>query len=725
MKRIITLVLLLSFSVLFAQKEVAKKVKSLENENVTFHHFSVLNVTQNQVDVKIDKVVSNTTLATLNKQTVNDIVANNYDNIELEIPYNGSIVLVKLYKVNIYAEGFHVDTNKQTNVSYQKGLNYRGIVNNDYNSVATFNLFKDELNGIVSSESLSNLVVAKLDKPNNTTDYIVYADANLKITNDAHCSVKESDVVQKKSVKNTNREINSTRCVTMYFEIDNNLYVDNGSDIAATTNWISSVFNNIQTLYANDGITVAIKSIYIWETQDPYDGIGTSSSEYLYAFNAQRPIFDGDVGQLVGEDDGGLGGVAVGINGLCTSDNFSYSDVNLSYSSVPTFSWTVEVMTHEFGHLLGSPHTHGCHWNGNDTAIDGCGQQVGYHEGTCANGPIPSSTVKGTIMSYCHLVSGVGINFNNGFGPQPAALILNSVNSGTCLSFDCVNTCINTVSSVNISSVTNSTATISWTDTGAASWQVSVYPLGGTPTTWTTATTNSYIANGLVPNTYYVAQVRPVCPAGLTSGGRTIMFVTAADFCNGITFSDSGGASANYSDMETVVRTIIPNLPSKLITISFSSFSFELDYDYLYIYNGNSTAAPDLTGGGLTGSTIPGTYTSSAADGSLTVKYTSDQYLNYSGFDATIACIENPLSVNNNSYIDFSYFPNPTNGKVAITSKTNIENIAVYNVTGQLLYDNKPNNTNTTVDIASFAQGTYFFKLMINNKEVNFKIQKM
>ncbi|MEZ4949652.1 MAG: hypothetical protein R2784_09740 [Saprospiraceae bacterium] len=24
-----------------------------------------------------------------------------------------------------------------------------------------------------------------------------------------------------------------------------------------------------------------------------------------------------------------------------------------------------------------------------------------------------------TIMSYCHLVSGVGINFNNGFGPNP------------------------------------------------------------------------------------------------------------------------------------------------------------------------------------------------------------------------------------------------------------------------------------------------------------------
>ena len=86
-------------------------------------------------------------------------------------------------------------------------------------------------------------------------------------------------------------------------------------------------------------------------------------------------------------------------------------------------------MTHEMGHSLGSPHTHACAWNGNSTAIDGCGPSAGYSEGCDA--PLPTNG--GTIMSYCHLVPSVKIDFLNGFGPQPAALIRNTVNSKGCL----------------------------------------------------------------------------------------------------------------------------------------------------------------------------------------------------------------------------------------------------------------------------------------------------
>jgi hypothetical protein len=95
----------------------------------------------------------------------------------------------------------------------------------------------------------------------------------------------------------------------MYFEIDNNLYTSNGSSTTQTTNWMTSVFNNVQTLFSNDEITTSLKSLFIWTTQDPYEGIGTSSSAYLFKFNEVRPVFNGDVGQLVGIDPGGLGGI--------------------------------------------------------------------------------------------------------------------------------------------------------------------------------------------------------------------------------------------------------------------------------------------------------------------------------------------------------------------------------------------------------------------------------
>ncbi|MBK8920866.1 MAG: hypothetical protein IPM81_05065 [Saprospirales bacterium] len=105
-----------------------------------------------------------------------------------------------------------------------------------------------------------------------------------------------------------------------------------------------------------------------------------------------------------------------------------YSGINTTYSNVPTYSWTVEVVTHEIGHNLGSQHTHACAWNGNNTAIDGCGPAAGYSEG--CNAALPTA---GTIMSYCHLVSGVGIDLNLGFGPQPGDRIRNEVYNAACL----------------------------------------------------------------------------------------------------------------------------------------------------------------------------------------------------------------------------------------------------------------------------------------------------
>ena len=735
MKKIFTIASLFSFMFLFAQNEVAKKIQELEKQRTNFKPFSILDVAPTP-QYNFDKVVENATIATIKNNVVNDIVANKYQFVELTLPYNGKLVTLDMYQVNLFAEGFHVDTDKSKNIAYEKGVYYRGIVKGDYHSIASFNFFNNELNGVVSNDELTNLIIGKLGKEGNNSDYIVYSDANFKISNDFICSFKDDESQPAPPVNQTNRDITSNRCVTMYFEVDYNLFQSNSSSTTTTTNWLTSVFNNVQALYNADGITVSLKSMYLWTTPDPYDGVGTSSTDYLYKFNEVRPVFDGDVGQLIGIDPGGLGGLAVGINGLCSQDNFCYADVNFTYVSgnlpaIPTYSWTIEVMTHELGHLLGSPHTHACVWNGNNTAIDNCASsaQGSSAEGySCRTTPltIPSTTVKGTIMSYCHLVNNVGIKFSNGFGPQPAARVLSRVNAATCLSTDCVNTCINTISSIAITNVSATTAVVTWVDSGSfATWNVRVYPFGTTAGAWITVTSNSYSVSGLTSNTYYVVDVSPSCTAGLQIGGRQLIFVTADDFCNGLVYADSGGVAGDYTNQETVVRTIIPNVPNNAIVLTFSEFSLEQDYDYLYVYDGNTTAANDLSGGGFTGTVLPGPFTSSAADGSLTVKFYSDQGVVDTGFVANISCTPN-LSVNHyNGYVDFSYYPNPTNGKVMIASKIPMSQVLVYNVTGQLLYNNTINDLNTNVDISSFAVGTYFFKLKFDgDKEVNFKVMR-
>jgi hypothetical protein len=723
MKKQLLLATLFCLSGLLAQNKVGQKISELQKLRADFKPVSVLSPTQNVVNSEVSKVVDGATFATIKLDKVNEIVSNQYEAIELQIPYQNQNIAVLLYKVNPFAEGFHVDTNKETKTTYQKGVYYRGVIKGETKSVSSFNFFNGEFNGIISSAALGNIVIGKLNRQNNQSDYIVYSDAKMKVLNGFDCHVKDDNATVPQS-GNTNRDINSTRCVSFYFEVDNDLYQANGSSVVATTNWMTSVFNNVQTLYANDDITVSLKSIYIWTDLDPYEGVGDSSGDYLNAFAETTPVFDGDVGQLVGIDAGGLGGVAVTINGLCSQNNYSYSDVNFNYNTVPTYSWTVQVITHEFGHLLGSRHTHACAWNGNSTSIDGCGTQAGYAEGTCALGPIPSGAIKGTIMSYCHLIGGVGISFDNGFGPQPAAAILNAVNAGTCLSTDCASSCPNTVFDIVASNVTPNSVQITWSDLGSAtSWQIAVTPFSSGSIVFTTVTTNSFTATGLNPNTYYKIRIRPLCP-DIVPSSRVEIFATAAvDFCNNTVFTDTGG-SGNYTNNESWLRTMTPNNAGLKLRVTFNSFSLEDLYDYLYIYNGTDEFNFTELTGGLTGPDNPGVFNSTAPDGSLTFKFFSDQGVVSSGWNATITCT-GTLGVEDADFLDYSYYPNPTTGNVAIKSKDAITEVAVYNVQGQLLFDQKMNALSTNVDISQFAKGTYLFKLKINDKEVNFKILRM
>ena len=724
MKQIFTILAVAACFNLFGQHEIGKKVNLLVSANTVFKPVSILSAAHESNDAKIEATVTKSTTATLEVSALATLAASNVPFIELEIPYQDQIISLQLYKADILAEGFHVDTDQAKYVDYNQGAYYRGIIKGDYTSVAAFSFFNNEMSGIVSGGILGNLVVGKLDKAGNNSQYIIYADADLKINSNFECHTQDPTSLPVASDHQNNRTTLTSKCVTMYFEMDHDLYLASGSNTTTAVNWITAVFNNVKTLYANDGINVALKSVYVWTNLDPY--FGATSAEYLNEFGAGRPVFDGDVGQLIGLDSGGLGGVAVTINGLCSTNNFSYADIDYSYSTVPTYSWTVMVITHEFGHLLGSPHTHACIWNGNNTPIDSCGPYSigptgeGY---SCMTTPplLPSALAKGTIMSYCHLLN-IGIKFSNGFGPQPLARVLTAVNGGTCLSTDCINTCINTVLAINTVSEAT-TATVSWnqlSDTNNS--QVSIVPVGSAPV-YITTNGHAYTANNLSPNTYYKVTVRPSCDAAITTELKETIFLTSADYCNGIVLTDSGGLTGTHSNNEDYIRTMIPNEADKKIKLTFSSF-FLIGHDRLFIYDGNSTTAPDLTNGGLVGNAIPGPYESTAADGSLTLHFVSDDVVVRPGWVANVSCTS---MLGTNSYqpnIDFTYSPNPTNGWISISSRSQIGEITVYNSVGQLLYHKQVNALDAKVDMTAFATGTYFYKIKFGGKEANFKILK-
>jgi PKD repeat protein/N-acetyl-anhydromuramyl-L-alanine amidase AmpD len=94
------------------------------------------------------------------------------------------------------------------------------------------------------------------------------------------------------------------------------------------------------------------------------------------------------------------------------------------------------------------------------------------------------------------------------------------------------------------------------------------------------------------------------------------------------TLYDSGGATGNYTDDERELWLIQPTGATN-VTITFNSFDLEANWDYMFIYDGTTTDDPLL--GTYTGTTNPGTITSTGD--ALLIEFRSDCATNNPGWE--------------------------------------------------------------------------------------------
>jgi hypothetical protein len=414
-----------------------------------------LEVDQTAERFEAQKALKQSTLLAWDAAKAKELRSSQGSPVSLTMPWeNGSSITLDLVPAKNFSDGFQVRAASTGEVAndVDKGVHYWGIVADNPASLVTISVFENEVIGMVEMDEdrfTIGLVPGSQDKT-----HILFKDSDIIEARGFVCYTDDELHRIGEEASASDRAYNPDNCVRMYVETDYTLFQNKGS-VANVTSYVTGVFSQVSALYTNESINLTLHELYVWDVADPYTG--PSSIDYLNQFRDElNGVYNGDLAHLVGIN--GLGGVAY-LDVLCNGFfGVGYSSINSTYNNVPTYSWTIEVITHEIGHNLGSPHTHACVWNGNNTAIDGCGPTAGYSVG--CYGPLPSNG--GTIMSYCHLLGNIGINFNNGFGPQPGDLIRDKVYNAACLDVCGGGQC----SYVNINSNNFETGFGIWTDGG-------------------------------------------------------------------------------------------------------------------------------------------------------------------------------------------------------------------------------------------------------------------
>ena len=719
MRNFYLFLLLLCCGLAFGQSRVvAKKIESLNAKSQPFTGYDLFS--KNNDTQKASRYLTSATDVTvlnINQQELQRVVEEAPEFISIAVPYQDEMIEVQMYKQNILTDEFKVKDESGNYYDYTPGQYYRGVVAGDYTSLAAISFFEDNVMGVVSTNEIGNLV---LGKSTDKVDYITYSDRNILGENPYECGFDELEYNQQMEGQisfdpEMMNSPNTTNCVKIYYEVAYRPYLNNGSSVTTTVNWLTGIQNNIATLYNNDDIDVALNMIKVWTYDGPYDG---SYGENLEEFAMTVHDFEGDIAHLVNTPT--TTSVAY-LNSLCTNYNYAYSGISLAYSQVPTYSWTIMAMTHEMGHSFGSPHTHSCSWNGNNTAIDGCYTT----EGSCPNPGIPSGG--GTIMSYCHLQN-VGINFNLGFGPQPAALIRSTIDSKTCLQTNCIDTgdsCTISIEELTVVPNTNGSFSVSFVDNTSESWKYRVYPFGTTPPdSWTPINSTSFTVDGLEDHQYYEVEVINVCDVVLVGRGRTGLMLPG-DFCDGTLFTDTGGTTASYSSNQHLIKTFYPSSPDEKVNLNFIKIGVQTNVDFMYVYNGDSTDAPLFAGGTITGNNNPGpSFTSTDESGAITIKFISSPEINNYGWEAVVNCSALGIEEMSDSFGVLVY-PNPTSDALNISSqKAKIDSVSIVDVAGRTVLSNKLSNNSGSIKIGHLPKGVYILTLKLDGQTVTKKIIK-
>ncbi len=348
---------------------------------------------------------------------------------------------IEVNKVSIRSDEYHVHGSLTGSKNPAETVFYRGIVRNSLNGKVSLSVSERRLTMLIRDETGTYEVHPLFES--------VYSARKIDKSRDFKKFECLTETPSNYSTKIKSKgEKRTGSCVELYLECDYQLFVECGGTLADTEDWVNDLINEVGMIYEDIDVPLAIKEIFVHESTDPYASHSNAQSLMLDWQDDLQDNYDGRLAHfLCGRDIGGgiawmdvlcstystIGGTTFGPYGV--SGNLDGSGI----TPFPAYSWNVEVVAHEFGHNFGSPHTHACVWGPDeDEQIDDCGTSIGYPDAQddCYDPNNLIIPTLGTIMSYCHLVSGSGISFSTGFATEPGDLIYDKYINASCSTGD-------------------------------------------------------------------------------------------------------------------------------------------------------------------------------------------------------------------------------------------------------------------------------------------------
>ncbi|OWY21034.1 hypothetical protein C7N43_00940, partial [Sphingobacteriales bacterium UPWRP_1] len=465
------------------------------------------------------------------------------------------------------------------------------------------------------------------------------------------------------------------------------------------------------------------------------------SSGYQWEVRTSGAAGSGATG-LAASGSTGAGVVSASVSGLSQLTTYSIyvrsncgSSVFSSWTSAVNFTTTCGGTTCNYTFRLTDSYGDG--WNG-------ATMQVRF--GTTVIATLGTTFTTGTVLDVpVNMCSGATYNlFYVGSGTYPAevgiqildfsggviySLAAGAGTMGTQLTSWVVNctppsppSCTTNISPSNgQTGVSSGGTTLSWSAvSGATGYDVYFGTTSPAPTLVASNQAGTTYATGaLSALTTYYWRIVPRNSGGTATGCANWSFTTNCNTLvpysgnNSVTtcsclIQDHAGSGV-YSAFANGYTVIYPSNPSQAVQLT-GTYDIESCCDDIYIYNGVGTGGTLLGNFFGTGS-LPGTIVSSGPNIPLTVYFTSDGSVQYTGFDFTVSCVTPPTPAYRSSWISMN-----TGSSTWCAGETRNISVTVQN-TGSSTWTNASPDIN--IGVKWNADADYFIRVDANNLAPN------